>query len=73
MAILTIDQEIEATKAIIRAGGKATEARPLLDDVFGAQTDAERTEDAIDKLMRLARAQERMAAAAGASDSYDRL
>lgn len=73
MTILTIDQEIEATKAIIRAGGKTTEEHPLLDDVFGVQADSERLEDAMHKLMRLARAQERQSAAAESPDNYDRL
>lgn len=73
MTILTIEQEIEATKAIIRSGGKTTETTPILDLAFGAQTDADRIEDAMHKLVRLAKAQERQQAAAQSPDSYDRL
>lgn len=74
MAVLTIDQQIEAAKAVIRNGGKLqpgeTVCPGLLADLFGPETDATRLENAIDRLVRAVMMRSDNSAS---PDSYDRL
>ena len=71
---LTIDQQIEDAKGIIRAGGKVDEqpTPSFMDELF-PQTDAARLEEAISRLVELVMIRTINADKSGSPDSYDRL
>ena len=71
---MTIDQQIEAEKAIIRSGGKVDvqPSQSFMDEFF-SQTDAARLEDSINRLVKLVMLRTIDAEKSFSHDSYDRL